>query len=341
MYLIDIVIPCYYASKIIQPCFEKLAAQTYRGFRVAMINDCSPYTDDEYKDIRELYKDKMNLEYYKMEKNSGPGAVRQRGLDMATGDFIMFIDDDDELYSERSLQDLIDATRGENLEDVMIITSHSMQKYSDDTSHIIQPGFHHHGSLYNVKLLKKHNIHYEPELSYKEEDCVFAALVDFYLRENGYREIHSPRTTYIKKWFNDHDSLTKISTPLESLISFITAKRIDLSYQTHISKTQPNDACLMVPIIFSRILGYLQEGKEFLNKKQYDLICRDINEYQGILNKFNINLSKVEILQTIRSFFNEFFNGENFYGKWNENDIYFFPLTYEYNLSCLAQYIKD
>ena len=72
-----------------------------------MINDCSPFTDDEYKGIREQYKDRLNLEYYKTEVNSGPGVIRQMGLDMATADFIMFIDDDDELYDENALEILV------------------------------------------------------------------------------------------------------------------------------------------------------------------------------------------------------------------------------------------
>lgn len=341
MISIDVVIPCYYASEIIQPCFEKLAIQTYKNFRVIMINDCSPFTDDEYKEIREQYKDRLNLEYYKTETNSGPGVVRQMGLDMTTADFIKFIDDDDELYDEYALENLVKTIKDIDFSNVIIVTSPSQHRWDDGRTEIIQSNFHHHASMFNVKILKKHNIHYEKELSYKEEDCAFGSLLCYYKAKYKYDEVRCQNITYIKKWSFNHKSLTASVSILDSFIALMTAKKYEISYAVNNFDGEIDDFNLIVPIIFLRILQYLKEENLTLTQKQCSLIEKDVLEYSQMLNMLHIDLKTVEIKEHIRKFFNNFFNGDTFYGTWNESDIRSFPLTYKRNLELLHTYVEN
>lgn len=108
-----------------------------------MVNDCSPYTNCEYQDLIEEFKNQINIRYFKTTINSGPGIARQLGLDNATADWIMFIDDDDELYNNTSLERLLNLARN----DVVAVSGQSLQttlEYIHDfKTEIHEPWLHH------------------------------------------------------------------------------------------------------------------------------------------------------------------------------------------------------
>ena len=49
----------------------------------------------------------MKINYTKLESNFGPGVARKIGLEKATGDYVLFIDSDDELYDNTSIEKLV------------------------------------------------------------------------------------------------------------------------------------------------------------------------------------------------------------------------------------------
>ena len=116
-----------------------------------MINDCSPNTENEYLDLREEFSSKFKLKYAKTQVNSGPGVARQMGINMAQSDWIMFMDDDDELYDEHSVEKLLTLA---NLDNVISVSGQSMVlKVASGESEIHDPWLHHHGTIYNRKAL--------------------------------------------------------------------------------------------------------------------------------------------------------------------------------------------
>lgn len=116
-----------------------------------MINDCSPSTENEYLDLREEFSSKIKLKYAKTQVNSGPGVARQMGINMAQSDWIMFMDDDDELYDEHSVEKLLTLA---NLDNVISVSGQSMVlKVASGESEVHDPWLHHHGTIYNRKAL--------------------------------------------------------------------------------------------------------------------------------------------------------------------------------------------
>ena len=95
--LISVVIPLYNAEKYVRECIISLLAQTFQDFEVIFVDDCS--TDNSVA-IVESYAPKFGgrLTLAKMEKNSGSGALpRNKGLSLAKGEYIQFLDADDTL----------------------------------------------------------------------------------------------------------------------------------------------------------------------------------------------------------------------------------------------------
>jgi len=89
---ISVIIPIYNTSKYLKYCIESVLNQDYKNVEVLLVNDGS--TDNSGK-ICENYKDAHKRVKVIHQNNSGASTARNKGLDHATGDYIMFLDSDD------------------------------------------------------------------------------------------------------------------------------------------------------------------------------------------------------------------------------------------------------
>ena len=60
-----------------------------------------------YEEEYNLFKDKMNIEIYRLNKNMGPGYARQYGIEKSESEYILFMDSDDLLYDCFSVKKFI------------------------------------------------------------------------------------------------------------------------------------------------------------------------------------------------------------------------------------------
>lgn len=90
--LISVIIPVYGVEKYITQCLESVINQTYKNLEIIVINDG---TKDRSVDIAKEYAAKdSRIKVYDF-KNGGLSVARNRGLEIATGDYISYIDGDD------------------------------------------------------------------------------------------------------------------------------------------------------------------------------------------------------------------------------------------------------
>ncbi len=97
--LISVIIPIYNGEKFVEQLFEQLHRQQYQPLEIIVVDDGS---NDETAKMVSKFKD-INYIY---QKNTGPSAARNLGLQFAQGEFIAFLDCDD-LWSENHLTSLI------------------------------------------------------------------------------------------------------------------------------------------------------------------------------------------------------------------------------------------
>ena len=104
--MISVIVPVYNAEKYIRRAIESILSQTYTDYEFIIINDGSV---DNTKNIILSFQDDR-IVYLENKKNSGPGASRNKGIDKAKGEYIMFIDSDD--YIEpNTLEDAFNAAK--------------------------------------------------------------------------------------------------------------------------------------------------------------------------------------------------------------------------------------
>ena len=90
--MLSVVIPIYNAEKYLERCIKSICDQTYSNIEIILIDDGS-------KDNSHVICDKFAAEDKRIKviykENGGVSSARNRGLDVAQGEYITFIDSDD------------------------------------------------------------------------------------------------------------------------------------------------------------------------------------------------------------------------------------------------------
>lgn len=105
---VSIIIPAYNAEKFIRKSLDSVVNQVYKNLEIIIIDDAS--NDDTKKIIKEYAdKDDRIIPFYQS-KNKGVSSARNIGLKAATGDYVVFVDSDDELTFDaiRRMVDMAD-----------------------------------------------------------------------------------------------------------------------------------------------------------------------------------------------------------------------------------------
>ena len=92
---ISVIIPVYNAGKFIRKCLDSIVSQTFPEFEVICIDDGS--TDDSSPILSEYASQYKNITVIR-QKNMGQGPTRNRGVGLAVGKYIKFVDADDYLH---------------------------------------------------------------------------------------------------------------------------------------------------------------------------------------------------------------------------------------------------
>jgi glycosyltransferase involved in cell wall biosynthesis len=93
--LVSVIIPCYNYAKYVEEAITSVQKQTYKNVELIVINDGS--TDKSDETIRKL-QDKYRFKYY-TQANQGIVATRNKGIELAEGDYLIQLDADDWLES--------------------------------------------------------------------------------------------------------------------------------------------------------------------------------------------------------------------------------------------------
>lgn len=90
---ISVIIPVYNVEKYLVRCLDSVCQQTLQDIEVICVNDCSP---DNSLDILNAYATKDNrIKVINFKKNQGVAVARNSGMELATGQYLAFLDSDD------------------------------------------------------------------------------------------------------------------------------------------------------------------------------------------------------------------------------------------------------
>ncbi|ENQ3078069.1 glycosyltransferase [Bacillus sp. WLY-B-L8] len=99
---VSVIIPVYNAGKYITQCVESLLNQTLQQCEFIFINDGSK---DNSREVIESYKELDHRIILINQENQGVSIARNKGLSVATGEYVGFVDADD--YIEREMYEIL------------------------------------------------------------------------------------------------------------------------------------------------------------------------------------------------------------------------------------------
>ncbi len=95
MLKVSVIIPVYNAKDYLERCLDSVCNQTLKDIEIICVNDAS--TDNSIEILNAYAKKFSNMHIIDCATNGGESVARNKGLDKATGEYIAFVDNDDEI----------------------------------------------------------------------------------------------------------------------------------------------------------------------------------------------------------------------------------------------------
>lgn len=97
---VSVIVPVYNVAPYIERCWLSIKQQTYRNLEVIFVDDCG--TDDSVSILEGLIKEDAEIDcrIVHHERNRGLSAARNTGLSAATGEYVYFLDSDDDIAED-------------------------------------------------------------------------------------------------------------------------------------------------------------------------------------------------------------------------------------------------
>lgn len=149
---VSVVIPTYNREHLLSRSLDSVLAQTFTDFEVLVVDDGS--TDGTAVLMAEYEARDGRIRYLSQPRNAGVSAARNRGLREARGDFIAFLDSDDEWFPTKLERQI---TRFKALPGKVGLLYGGVENLGPDKERMVATPTH-RGRLYPV-LLKQNVIH--------------------------------------------------------------------------------------------------------------------------------------------------------------------------------------
>ncbi len=97
--MVSVIMPVYNCSAFVEEAVRSVMAQTHENWELLAIDDGS--TDNTYAVVQRLAEEDPRVQAIRNPHNMGVARTRNRGLDMAKGDYVAFLDGDDRWHPEK------------------------------------------------------------------------------------------------------------------------------------------------------------------------------------------------------------------------------------------------
>lgn len=90
--LLSVIVPVYKVEQYLKRCTDSIRNQTYKNLEIILVDDGSPDDSGRLCDEIAMQDDRIKVIH---KKNGGLSSARNAGIEIASGDFITFVDSDD------------------------------------------------------------------------------------------------------------------------------------------------------------------------------------------------------------------------------------------------------
>lgn len=300
---LSIIVPIYNIEVYLPSCLDSILEQDYQDYELLLINDGST---DKSGEIADDYASKDNRIKVYHQINAGVSAARNLGIEKAKGEWICFVDGDDELYPN-SLTAVL--TETDKCEIEMIIAQSFIyergqiknEKYKFDQSFlnrtfdgyklIIEKSYKRGsvwGCIFKSDFLKMNQLNFPLGLKIGE-DSIFISIVHLYVQHISFID----QTFYL---VNERQGSTSRSWSFEKVYKM----KDNIQFISNYIEKNPNLNKMQIQILHYSIYGAVSSIFNYLyycfSIRNYLKILKDVRrELGGSLDTGNIPISKGKV----------------------------------------------
>lgn len=161
---ISVIIPVYNAEKYLKRCVDSVRIQTYSNLEIILVDDGSPDQCPAMCDAFAAEDTRIKVIH---KENGGVAAARNTGLDVATGEYLTFVDSDD--YIDNNMyQSMMKIAERYDCDVVMCDCIKEFGNKKEIYTHDIRTGFYNRKQIeseYFPHLIMMPNVEYPPTIS--------------------------------------------------------------------------------------------------------------------------------------------------------------------------------
>ena len=129
--LVSVVVPVYNVEPYLERCLDSILRQTYQNFEMILVDDGTPDGSGAICDRYAAQDPRISVIH---KKNGGLSSARNAGLDVAKGDYVLFVDSDD-LITDDMVESLLSACLEDN---TLVAVGGNIDEYPD--TGVVRPG---------------------------------------------------------------------------------------------------------------------------------------------------------------------------------------------------------
>ena len=183
--MVSMIVPVYNSEKTLSRCIDSILNQTYRDFELILLNDGSTDTSGEICDAYAKRDSRVRVVH---KENTGVSDTRNRGIDLARGEYLQFLDSDDWITPDATALFVRTATEqqcdmvisqfyrviGEHVSQKGAIDEDGLMDRSTYANHMMQkPADFYYGVLWNKfykrSIITEHRLRMDQSISWCED----------------------------------------------------------------------------------------------------------------------------------------------------------------------------
>ena len=296
---ISVIIPIYNMEKYLNESLDSVITQTLKDIEIICINDGS--IDNSLTILKEYEKKDKRIKIIN-QKNSGVAIARNRGIDISKGEFIAFLDPDDKIINNSSLENLYYAAinnhvlisggnsnkylNGKEVEKLDHFNKEGIVYYSD-----FQKPYYFWKYIYNSKFLKNNKIYFPNYLCFEDPIFFVKAMNEAKMFYALPQNVHYYRASDTMKKMNEKKIVDLLKAMLD-MLKYCDNNNLKILYNDILNKFNH-------PFIINMI-------KKFKNYTEVETQIIEVIEYINLINVerkniFELNIFYKKIMENIRN----------------------------------------
>lgn len=304
---ISIIVPVYNTSKYVSACLDSLLAQTWQDFELIAVNDGS--SDRSLTILNEYARTDKRIKVID-QKNQGIGAVRNLGIQLASGKYITFIDSDDTI-DPHMLACLYQKAEEDHL-DIVVCDYIEYYEASHQKRRVNLPDFEPcslkeapqllfdinsspWNKLYRSALFHENHITFPQNLKYEDAYAVLLALWKA-------KKIGKVNEALMKYWIHEGSESTVMDQRVFDIFTILTKLKEAMTDDIHYDTIAP----YFEYFVINRITVYMLQQKY---QKEQSLKREFIEQGYAYLDQMNPNWRKTDLFVKANSFVKRLIKG--------------------------------